>query len=244
MDERNLEKALDIYSALITGREISARSKDSREMYEEFYANGELYDIVTKLLKKLGLRLYEYNEALYLTAGDGNKVFGYTNDELKRIIGLRLNKELYLVYFIIYTALLHFYKDSSTYQTQEFVRAEDIINEVSERLMQLVGGNGIFDEDDENAESFKAVSILWDSLPLILSTDNERNKASRGSRTGFVKLTFNFLENEKLFVENGDRYYPTDRFRALAENYFEEYKGKIYTLTGGAGNAGDKQDQS
>jgi hypothetical protein len=238
MDERNLDKALEIYSAMITGKEVSLHNKETKDLYELFYGNSEVYDIVTRMLKKLGLVLCEYNDSIYLTAGEGNRIFGYTNDELKKMLGLRLNKELYLMYFLIYTALLYFYKDSASYQTKDYIRLEDMINEVSERLTVL-GGDDVFDVDDENAESFKAVRLLWDGLPLILTTDSERNKASRGSRTGYVKLCFNFLEEEKLFVENGDRFYPTDRFRALAENYFEEYKGKIYTLTGGAENAGN-----
>ncbi|SEF78667.1 hypothetical protein SAMN04487934_103142 [Eubacterium ruminantium] len=243
MDERSLDKALEIYSRLISGSEVSEKNKDSKELYEAFYGNGEVYDIVMRLLKKLGLRLYEYNDSIFITAGEGNKVFGYTNDELKKLIGLRLNKELYLVYFIMYCSLLYFYKDSSTYQTRDYIRLEDIVQATGERLIGITGGRNVFEEDDESLESFKAVMLLWDNLPLMLSEDSERNKASRGSKTGFVKLTFNFLINEKLFVENSDRYYPTDRFRALAENYFEDFKGKIYTLTGGAENAGDKQDQ-
>ena len=242
MEDRSLNKALDIYSALITGKQVSAHNKDTGELYEDFYGNGEVYDIVSRLIKKLGLRLYEYNDSIFITAGDGNKIFGYTNDELKKIIGLRLNKELYLVYFIIYSALLYFYKDSATYQTRDYVRLDEMLKFVTEKLISITGGRGIFDEEDENAESFKAIMLLWDGLPLLLSEDSERNKASRGSRTGFVKLTFNFLISEGLFVENSDRFYPTDRFRALAENYFEEFKGKIYTLTGGAENAGDQQD--
>ena len=40
-------------------------------------------------------------------------------------------------------------------------------------------------------------------------------------------MTFNFLLSEKLFVNLDDRYYPTDRFHAVAENYFEENKSLI-----------------
>ena len=36
------------------------------------------------LLKKANLRLYEYNYALYLSSGENNRVFGFTNDELKK----------------------------------------------------------------------------------------------------------------------------------------------------------------
>ena len=60
MEQRNLEKALDVYAALITGQEISRSNPDTRDLYEEFYANAAVYDIVTKMMKKLNLNLYEY----------------------------------------------------------------------------------------------------------------------------------------------------------------------------------------
>ena len=65
-----------------------------------------------------------------MTAGTGNKVFGYTNDDLKRSLGLRLNKELYLVFFIVYEMLLQFYKTSDTYQVKDYVRVDEIIEAV------------------------------------------------------------------------------------------------------------------
>ena len=34
--------------------------------------------------------------------------FGYTNDELKKAIGLRLNRELFLAYLIIYDVMTLF----------------------------------------------------------------------------------------------------------------------------------------
>ena len=60
------------------------------------------------------------------------------------------------------------------------------------------------------------------------SENQEDIKASRASKSSFVKLVFNFLINEKLFLEVSKRYYPTQRFSAIAENYFEEYRGEIY----------------
>lgn len=44
-------KALDVYAALITGQEISRSNPDTRDLYEEFYANAAVYDIVTKMMK-------------------------------------------------------------------------------------------------------------------------------------------------------------------------------------------------
>ncbi|MBR3832739.1 MAG: hypothetical protein IKJ73_00310 [Lachnospiraceae bacterium] len=233
MEERSLDKALDIYSALITGQEVSRSNQDTRDMYEEYYSNSAVYDITNRLVKKLNLNIYEYNESIYVTAGEGNRVFGYTNEDMKRQLGLRLNKELYMVYFIMYNALLSFYQDSASYQVKEYVKQEEIMESVSSYLMAITKDLSVYSMDDLEADSFKTIALLWDELPAVTSDDKDKNRASRASRTGYVKLTFNFLIAQKLFVEVEDRYYPTDRFKALVENYFEEYKGRIYKALGG-----------
>jgi len=233
VEERSLDKALDIYSALITGQEVSRSNQDTRDMYEEYYSNSAVYDITNRLVKKLNLNIYEYNESIYVTAGEGNRVFGYTNEDMKRQLGLRLNKELYMVYFIMYNALLSFYQDSASYQVKEYVKQEEIMEQVSSYLMAITKDLSVYSMEDLEAESFKTIALLWDELPAVTSDDKDKNRASRASRTGYVKLTFNFLIAQKLFVEVEDRYYPTDRFKALVENYFEEYKGRIYKALGG-----------
>ena len=91
--------------------------------------------------------------------------------------------------------------------------------------------------DELEEDSFKAIALLWDELPVVTSDEKDKNRASRASRTGYVKLTFNFFVEQKLFIAVEDRYYPTDRFKAVVENYFEEYKGKIYKVLGGEADA-------
>lgn len=237
MEGRSLDKALDIYSALITGKDVSRSNPDTRDLYEEYYSNSAVYDIVTKLMKKLNLNIYEYNDSIYLTAGEGNRVFGYTNDDMKRQLGLRLNKELYMVYFIMYNALLLFYQDSASYQVKEYVKLEDIMEQVNTYLSAITSDLSVYSMDELEEESFKTIALLWDELPVVTSDDKEKNRASRASKTGYVKLTFNFLAEQKLFVSVEDRYYPTDRFKAIVENYFEEYKGRIYKALGGETDA-------
>ena len=89
-----LEKALDIVSALINGEEIR-RNGENAGLYEEFALGTQVYDEVKLILKKLNLDLYEYRDGLYITAGDNNQIFGYTNEELKRELGIKRNRELY-----------------------------------------------------------------------------------------------------------------------------------------------------
>ena len=237
MEGRSLDKALDIYSALITGQEVSRSNPETRDLYEEYYSNSAVYDIVTKLMKKLNLNIYAYNDAIYMTAGEGNRVFGYTNDDMKRQLGVRLNKELYMIYFIMYNSLLLFYQDSASYQVKEYVKLEDVMEQVTTYLSAITSDLSVYSMDELEEESFKTIALLWDELPVVTSDDKEKNRASRASRTGYIKLTFNFLAEQKLFVTVEDRYYPTDRFKAIIENYFEEYKGKIYRVLGGETDA-------
>lgn len=69
-------------------------------------------------------------------------------------------------------------------------------------------------------------------------------------------MVFNFLVNQGLLVDNlekpdnsvdntkedensgGNLYYPTNRFRALIENYFDEYKGRFTQIL----SKGEKND--
>ena len=236
MEMKNLEKAMDIYARLVTGEDVG-RSGANASLYEDYYGNAEVYEILSVMLKKLNLHIYEYKESLFLSPGDGNRVFGYTNEEMKRAMGLRYNRELYLAYFIIYEILLLFYSDSASYQFKEYIRIENVVGDVTKALSVFTKDIAIYDIDEEKEESFKTIALLWDELPTVTSDDKEKNRASRASRIGYIKLTFNFLIEQKLFVAVSDRYYPTDRFKAIVENYFEEYKGRIYEILGGREDA-------
>lgn len=241
MEDRNLDKALEITSKLLTGEEIS-RTGQNLGLYEEYSQNYEVYDILSKTLKKMNLNLYEYNNSLFVSAGENNRVFGFSNEELKRIMGLRLNKELFMTYFIMFNIITEFYKDSGAGTFTEYIRIEDAIRAVTSSLTNVLDKSQgiVLDEIEEN--SFKTLSLLWDELPSVSSEDKNGVRAARNSRSGYVKLTFNFLISQGLFTEMAERYYPTDRFKALAENYYEENRGRLYEIINGKEEMTDATD--
>lgn len=237
MDSRNLEKALELYAKLIAGENVSKVEGKNSRLYEEYSENPEVYEILNVMLKKLNLSIYEYEESLYVTAGQGNRVFGYQNEELKRSMGVRLNKELYLCYFIIYQVLLSFYSDSATISYKEYVKLEEIATKVTESIRSVKENMQVLVQAEVEEDSFLAIALLWDEVPYTTGTETMEVRASKASKAGYVKLVFNFLKSQELFIENNERYYPTKRFRALAERYFEENRGTLYELFGGKQDA-------
>ena len=60
MEDRNLEKALELISDLIQGEENPV-------LYEEYISNSEVYRLTAMIAKKMGLSIYEYqNQILFL----------------------------------------------------------------------------------------------------------------------------------------------------------------------------------
>lgn len=230
MTEKELDKALDIVSILITGGEVS--KEENALLYDDFENNGEIYDTVKKVLKKLNINLYQYSEGLYVCAGENNKVFGYSNEELKKELGIKLNRELYLCYFIIYTVITRFYKDSGTYNFMEYIKLEDVVAGVDSTLKNIINDLKVLNLEEVESNSFKEIALTWEDMPIV-GTMETMTRASRGSKSGFVKLVFNFLTNQELLLETEGRYYPRSRFKALIENYFDDYKGRLYEIMKG-----------
>lgn len=226
MDERSLDKALEIAGRLIQGEEVGQNSYPG--LYEDYSSNPEVYDIVQALLKKLNLSMYEYQNTLYVTAGENNRVFGYSNEELKRALGIRLNRELYLCYFIMYIMITKFYNDSGSYNYTEYIKISDVVESVDVALSGIIRSLGVLVNNESEEASFKAIALTWADLPA--AGREETIRAVKTTKAGFVKLVINFMVSQGLLSEAQERYYLRNRFKALAENYFRDNKGRLFEI--------------
>lgn len=228
MEERNLEKALELISDLIQGEENPV-------LYEEYVSNSEVYRLTDLIAKKLGLHIYEYQNHLYMTSGEHNRVFGFNNEELKKTMGVRLNRELYLCYYIIYTIMTQFYQDSSTFSYIEYVKIDDVIQAVDQGLATVISKIEVLVLNELEENSFRTLALMWEDLPVITTEESTIRRAARNSKIGYVKMVVNFMVSQRLLVEAEQRYYPTARFKALMENYYTEQQGRLMELLNGKG---------
>ena len=110
------------------------------------------------------------------------------------------------------------------------MRVEDIVRNVDSSVASIVDKKLGIIIDDVEENSFKQIALSWDALPIITVADTADVRAAKNSKTGFVKIALNFCVSQELLTEVQHRFYPTDRFRALIENYFAEYKGRMAEL--------------
>lgn len=230
MEERNLDKAIDILTRLLNGEEVGKNSSANVSLYEEYSTNAQVYDLVNRMLNRMNIKIYEYNYCLYITADDNNLVFGFSNADLRKELGLKVNRELYLCYFIIYQIITCFYTDSTGYNFTEYVKIEDIMEAVDYSLKHIIDNIEILTNNEMEENSFQTLAVMWNDLP---AATEESIRAVKNSKAGYIKLVLNFMITQKLMAQSEERYYLKDRARALIENYFEESKGRLYEIIQG-----------
>lgn len=238
MESRNIEKALEISAKLAAGETVSEQGTNAA-LYQEYSTNPEVYDMVLLSLKKMELSVYEYNNSLFAAPKAHGSLFSYSNEALRRELGLRTNGELYLAYFIIYNIIMEFYTDTISATYAEFVRVEDIVRKVDDTTAGIVDKKNGFVLSEIEENSFRSLALSWDSLPAA-TVELSELRAAKNSKSGFVKLVCNFLVSQQLLSDNQERYYPTDRFRAVVENYFDESRGRIMELLDQSGEERDE----
>lgn len=162
MESRNIEKALEISAKLAAGETVSEQGTNAA-LYQEYSTNPEVYDMVLLSLKKMELSVYEYNNSLFAAPKAHGSLFGYSNEALRRELGLRTNGELYLAYFIIYNIIMEFYTDTISATYAEFVRVEDIVRKVDDTTAGIVDKKNGFVLSEIEENSFRSLALSWDA---------------------------------------------------------------------------------
>lgn len=240
--DENLDVALEIINVLIQEKEIS---KDKNyELYQKYVMSAEVGNIADKVAKKMGFEIYRMDNTLNLCVMLDNKVFGYTNEELKRKIKiLNKNEDIYLMYFIILTIITCFYKESGLSSPRSYLALSELLETIEIKFQSLIKQD-IEKESKEKGYNFIDIKNVWERLQ---DAREDINAGGKKDKISFVKLVINFLEEEKLINFDTERQIIslTTRFKAIIYYYFNSKENKnqlleyVYNL-GGEENATNK----
>ena len=231
----NLDIALEIINILIQNKEIT--KEKNIELYQKYTSLAEIENLTNQIAEKMGFEIYRMDNTLSLCVMLDNKVFGYTNEELKRKVKiLNKNEDIYLMYFIILTIITCFYRESGLNSPRSYLNLNELLETIEIKFQSLVKED-IEKTSKENEYNFVDIKKVWERLQ---DAREDIVLGGKKDKISFVKLVINFLEEEQLinFDEERQIISLTTRFKTIVYYYFNSRENKnklleyVYNLGG------------
>lgn len=214
-----LDDALEILKVLLQGDEVS-KNKNVL-LYEKYRYSSDVDELLEHIASKLELKVYSGNDQLFVCPETGSKLFGWSNEELRNTISyISNNSELFTGYFIIMVLVTMFYREAYPDTPIAYIKINDLIESVSARFDTLLQMEDLERAVQENQFDFEEMARVWQKLPDA----REGVSGGKNDKVVFTENILRFLQSEKLIVldMNQRLIYPTDRFRTIIWNYYEE----------------------
>ncbi len=218
-----LDDALDILKALLQGEEVS-RNKNTL-LYEKFRYSTDVEEMLNHMAHKLELRIYMGNDRLFICPEAGSRLFGWSNEELRdKIPYIITNSELFTGYFIIMTLITMFYKEAYPDTPIAYIKLSDLVEAVSVRFGNLIKTVNLEEISQEKQFDFTEIYRVWQRLPDA----REGVSGGKNDKIAFVEVILRFLHSEKLVIFDTEQkiVYPTERFRTIIWNYYEDNENR------------------
>ena len=206
----SLNIALEIINTLLQNKEI--KKSENTELYQQYVGNDEVESLCDMISEKMGFNIYRLDNTLNLCVMLDNKVFGYSNEDLKKKIKiLNKNEDIYLMYFIILTIITCFYRESGLNSPRSYLGLDELIETINIKFQSLV-----------KEDNFRDVKKVWERLPDAREDIN----SGKNDKISFVKLVLNFMQEENLIFFDEERRIIsiTTRFKSIVYFYFEYSK--------------------
>ncbi len=220
-DKEKVIRALDIMYYMLSSNSLEqSKCPEHYNMYEQ---DGDVREVLELCAQRFGLFICKRDRALYLSAGVSNKVFGMSNADIKYELGRGFNNtQMYTAFFIMHIVVNEFYEESMTDTHRQKIPKEYLLKEINSRVKAMEEFEDIQAVSEEYKFNFQDIKEFWDSLPpreLRKNCDDEKQRGV-GSQLTIVNETIKFMARHDLVVEQNNAIYPTDRFKAvIAEAY-------------------------
>ena len=233
-DENVLKEAFMLYHSLLEDGSLEKKKKP--EIYR-FFFSSQVKDVLQNIIQPIAkVKFFNVDDTIYLVPETDNEVFSYSNEELRNIMKLNSNKELYMAQFIWLCVLSEFYGDQFQYtnEIRTYVKVEEILKKVDDYISEFKKLN-----EDERYElsveydmDLEGLIEVWENLGSITEDVKDIRRATKRNY-GFVLKVLDFWEKEKLIiVRNNEEIVLTEKMKNIAGQYYhhEERINKIKEL--------------
>lgn len=232
--------ALEIFKLTLMNEPINDRLNS--ELYDKYQYSSSVREDLDAICASFNIKIYNYTgSGLYATPGIDNKVFGYSNAELRDNLGINDNKDLSVCYFIIYSVLSLFYKEASLRCYRDYISVKDVVEECKKNIAAVKDYLPSANKDDRNEgslstdkitlQSFESIINAWEDLPDY----NQKSKScsidedyKSKTKVSYINKVLRFLENERLLKKDNLQkiYLPSERLVCVVGNFYDELEAR------------------
>ncbi|WP_347940329.1 DUF6063 family protein [Peribacillus simplex] len=202
------------------------QKKKDVELYR-LYSDPEIREVLHRVFLPIDQAIIvKADETLYLVPEVQNDAFSYNNEELRHLVKLKDNKELYFAQFIWMNVISEFYGEQFllTGETRSFIKVDEILNKVKE----LMGNFDKLPEEDLNELSVQyelnipGMLDVWHNLSEVTDKVKDLSKSHKKDYGFFLKV-LGFLEKENLIVvKEEEEIVMTEKMKSIVGHYYHQ----------------------
>jgi hypothetical protein len=227
----SVRKAFRIILDLIGKSEI--KKTDDPIQFND-YEDPEISYLVHLLEEEAGIIIIRTGDTLYYSPRVDNKLLGFTNAELRKILRLSNNTELYVVYIIILAIMIKFYNgEDYNNKCRTMLKIEELENYITKKMesVSVLDNNKDGEIDEALSYNFTSAAKLWLHTPKYDEKIIQHSLA-RGTRVSFIFKTVYFLRDQGLAnIDNENEIFTTNKMDALVMGYYPENRRKKEILS-------------
>jgi hypothetical protein len=222
-EEDILINAYRLHQTLMIKGEI--HKKKDGELYR-MYLDPDIREVLHRVFLPIDQAIIvKADDALYLVPEVQNDAFSYTNEELRHLVKLKDNKELYFAQFIWMNVISEFYGEQFllTGETRSFIKVDEILNKVKDLMRKF----GKLPEEDLNELSVQyelnisGMLEVWHSLSEVTDKVKDLSKSHKKDYGFFLKVLA-FLEKENLIVVKEEEIVMTEKMKSIVGHYYHQ----------------------
>lgn len=247
MDHKE-EKVIEAFRIYTKLARAAVSDKEAVQLYR---ADESIRSLLELYAKEVDAVIINTSENLYLIPETKLSSFHVSNDWIKRhyLRSGATNADIYLLYFSVIILFGSFYNSyQSGRPTREFIRIEDWMAQIQERIEQLqtLDEDLLKQKESEFSYNWRLIIDKWNDMNDV-KENVKRQAGNTISRYSFLDTVKRFLREQELVKDLGNEEITlTDKAQTIIQRYFMEVEYNrgiltfIYEMEGQQTNAKDK----
>jgi hypothetical protein len=188
------EGAFKIFIYLLKHGEFTDHDRELIRLWRTPEVRDVLRSIV---MPQAEVDIFEVKGTIYITPIIGSKLFSYKNEEIKKAISLKTNRELYTAYFVMLCLISMYFSGEDVSSTRNYVPVQQLEQYISTYMTEVLASSeeDLNNMEDESGLPLKAIAETWDDLDPFNPEIKNLRRASK-NRVSFILRVCSFFEDE------------------------------------------------